>query len=551
MGRITGAQYRSLARLSPCHARATCVLPMGGAAVGYNFARMVDEVANSAPERLAVLCVDQHGVEEHLDYQTLRQKTNRLASGLSRLGLQRGQRVLVLLPRGIDAYIVYLALLKLGTTVLPGSEMLRSGDVRYRVHHAEVTAVIVHHTLTSVVDEIRTELPNLSHFLVVGRDTVDWVSLDSVYELGSATDFYNETQDEDTLFLSYTSGTTGGPKGVIHAYSWPREHLAVAGTYWFDTKPGEVAWATAGPGWAKWVWSPFVSILGNGATAFVYKGRFAPEAYLQLLEKYKIDVLCATPTEYRLMAKVHDLAHFKVALRSAVSAGEPLNREVIDTFRREFGVTVRDGYGQTENSLLVGTLQDMEVKPGSMGKPFPGMRVAIVDEDGQEVAVGEVGHIAVHRTFPALFRGYLNDTERTARAYRGDWYITGDKGRMDEDGYFWFEGRSDDIIISAGYTIGPFEVEDALVKHPKVAECAVVASPDAQRGHIVKAFVILRNPGDAADPNLVLELQEHVKNVTAPYKYPRAIEFVEALPKTTSGKIRRIELRDMEKAKES
>ena len=250
------------------------------------------------------------------------------------------------------------------------------------------------------------------------------------------------------------------------------------------------------------------------------------------------------------MAKVDNLNRFKLTLRSAVSAGEPLNREVIDTFRREFGVTVRDGYGQTENSLLVGTLQDMEVKPGSMGKPFPGMRVAIVDDEGQELSVGEVGHIAVHSTFPALFKGYLNDAERTARAFRGEWYITGDKGRMDEDGYFWFEGRSDDIIISAGYTIGPFEVEDALVKHPKVAECAVVASPDPERGHIVKAFVILRNPADASDPNLVSELQEHVKNVTAPYKYPRAIEFVDSLPKTTSGKIRRIELRDRENEKQ-
>lgn len=522
----------------------------GDQQVGTNFARMVDQVAESAPDRLAVLCVEQNGTEERLDYQGLRQRTNRLASGLSRLGLHKGHRVLVLLPRGVDAYVVYLALLKLGATVMPGSEMLRSGDVRYRVEHAQATAVIVHHTLISVVDSIRSELPTLSHYFVVGGDAQDWVNIHSVYELGSSTDFYNQTQDDDIAFLSYTSGTTGGPKGVIHSYAWPREHLAVAGTYWFDAQPGEIAWATAGPGWAKWVWSPFVSILGNGAAAFVYKGRFAPEVYLELLEKYKISLLCSTPTEYRLMAKVDNLNRFKLTLRSAVSAGEPLNREVIDTFRREFGVTVRDGYGQTENSLLVGTLQDMEVKPGSMGKPFPGMRVAIVDDEGQELPVGEVGHIAVHSTFPALFKGYLNDAERTARAFRGEWYITGDKGRMDEDGYFWFEGRSDDIIISAGYTIGPFEVEDALVKHPKVAECAVVASPDPERGHIVKAFVILRNPADASDPNLVSELQEHVKNVTAPYKYPRAIEFVESLPKTTSGKIRRIELRDRENEKQ-
>lgn len=514
--------------------------------MGYNFARMVDQVAQNAPERLAVLCVEQDGTEQRLDYQTLRRRTNRLASGLARLGVGSGQRVLVLLPRGTDAYVVYLALLKLGTTILPGSEMLRASDVRYRVQHAEATTVIVHHTLTHVVDEIRAECRTLSHFFSVGGERPDWVSADTIFELGSEVDYYNETKDDDLAFLSYTSGTTGGPKGVIHSYLWPREHLKVAGTFWFDAQPGEVAWATAGPGWAKWVWSPFVSILGNGATAFVYKGRFQPETYLQLLEKYQVGLLCATPTEYRLMAKVGDLGRYKLSLRSAASAGEPLNREVIDTFRREFDVTVRDGYGQTENSLLVGTLRDMEVKPGSMGKPFPGMRVAIVDDDGSELPVGDVGHIAVHKSFPALFKGYLNDPERTARAYRGEWFVTGDKGRMDEDGYFWFEGRSDDIIISAGYTIGPFEVEDALVKHPKVAECAVVASPDPERGHIVKAFVILRNPADATNPGLVEELQEHVKRITAPYKYPRAVEFVESLPKTTSGKIRRIELRDRE-----
>lgn len=513
--------------------------------MGYNFAREVDKIAQSHPNRLAILCVGPDGTEERLDYAGLRKRTNRLASALSRIGVSKGARVLVLLPRSIDAYVVYLSLLKLGVTILPGSEMLRAGDIAYRVEHAGVHVIIAHHTLTAAVDELDNRKA-LRHVLSVGGAVPGWTNLDSLYDLGSAADFIVDTAETDLAFLSYTSGTTGGAKGVMHTYAWPREHLAVAGTYWFDAQPGELAWATAGPGWAKWVWSPFVAILGNGGAAFVYQGRFDASTTLHLLEKYQIKLLCSTPTEYRLMAKVRDIDRYRLSLRSAVSAGEPLNREVIDTFSRVFDVTVRDGYGQTENSLLAGTLSDMVVKPGSMGKPFPGTRVDIVDDEGQLLPDERIGHIAVHRSFPALFQGYLADPNRTISAFRGDWYITGDQGRKDEDGYIWFEGRADDIIISAGYTIGPFEVEDALVRHPLVAECAVVASPDAERGHIVKAYVILRDGANASDPELVAQLQEHVKQVTAPYKYPRAIEFVEALPKTASGKIRRVELRQRE-----
>lgn len=510
----------------------------------YNLVSEMERFA-SDPAKLALIWESEQGETKQITYQDLFLNVNKIGNVFLNNGLQKGDVVLVMLPRLIDAYQVYLAALKTGLVVIPSSEMLRAKDLEYRLKHGEAKAIVCFEQYTEQFHEINAAA-NLTKF-VVGKDTEGWINLHAEIAKASAALPYADTDKEDMAFLSYTSGTTGNPKGVVHTHGWAYAHLRAAAPNWLCIEEDDVVWATAGPGWQKWIWSPFLSVLGSGATGLVYYGRFEEQKYLQLLDKYDVNVLCCTPTEYRLMAKVENLQDYKLKnLRSAVSAGEPLNVNVIDAFKKHFNVDVRDGYGQTENTLLVGITKGMELRPGSMGKPIPGNSVEIVNENGEPCQEGEVGDIAVHIETPALFKHYFKDPERTAMQFRGNYYITGDKAKKDEDGYFWFEGRGDDIIISSGYTIGPFEVEDALVKHPSVKECAVVASPDEIRGSVVKAFIVLQDGVDSKDPFLVKKLQDHVKNLTAPYKYPRKIEFLAELPKTTSGKIRRIELRKKE-----
>ncbi|GAA0452002.1 acyl-CoA synthetase MbcS [Alkalibacillus silvisoli] len=501
------------------------------------------------PDRKAVIWTDDNGNTDEITYSQLFKRANQLANVFVSQGLNKGDKVLVMIPRLIQAYEVYVAALKAGLVVIPSSEMLRAKDLEYRIQHGDVKAVVSYAPYTFEFEKIN-KVSELKKF-VLGEERDSWANLNELME-HAPTEFKTaDTKRDDTAFLSYTSGTTGNPKGVVHTHGWGYAHLKTAASNWLGINEKDLVWATAGPGWAKWLWSPFLSVLGSGATGFVYQGKFSPTKYLKLLQTYSVNVLCCTPTEYRLMAKVDGLEQYELSqLHSAVSAGEPLNREVIDTFEKYFDLTVRDGYGQTENTLLVGITKGMEVRPGSMGKPTPGNIVEVINEDGEPVKEGEVGDIAVHQSTPALFKEYYKDPEKTSATYRGEYYLTGDQASKDRDGYFWFEGRSDDIIISSGYTIGPFEVEDALVKHADVQECAVVASPDEVRGAIVKAFIVLKDGVDSSREGFVKELQTHVKELTAPYKYPREVEFISELPKTTSGKIRRIELRKKEMSKQ-
>ncbi|RNF40124.1 acyl-CoA synthetase MbcS [Planococcus salinus] len=512
----------------------------------YNITSELEEYQKDN-NRLAIRWFDGEGNREELSYKELLEKTNQYAQAMLKLGLQKGDRMLIILPRIPKAYITYLACLRAGLVAIPCSEMLRKKDLLYRMHHSGAKGIVAYYKTTAETNAIDEEVEALKNKLIVGGKEEGWQSFEELASQETTEFEAVPTHRDDMAFLSYTSGTTGNPKGVVHVHGWGYAHVRTAATKWLGVKSGDVVWATAAPGWQKWLWSPFLSTITLGATALVYNGPFDAVKYLDILQEEQVNVLCCTPTEYRIMAKVENLKDYKLpALRSAVSAGEPLNRQVIEAFQDAFQINVRDGYGQTENTLLVGTLQDMELKPGSMGRPTPGNPVEIINENGEPTAVGEVGDIAVHRSCPALFKEYYMDQDRTNAAFRGDWYLTGDQASRDKDDYFWFEGRSDDIIISSGYTIGPFEVEDALMKHPAIQECAVVGAPDEIRGTVVKAYVVLRESADASNKEeLVKELQDHTKTITAPYKYPRIIEFLEELPKTTSGKIRRVELRKL------
>jgi acetyl-CoA synthetase/medium-chain acyl-CoA synthetase len=510
----------------------------------FNFARhVVDELGKQ--DRRGLLFVDTAGVRREYGFPELAATTRRWAGMLDELGVAKGERVVVLLPKIPEWLFAMVALDRLGAVVIPCSEQLRAKDLAFRAVHSEATTVVGHISNQPEVDLMRELAPGVSRYLLVGGEAPGWIGLEPL--LANAQEIAgNPTAAEEMAYIVYTSGTTKDPKGVVHAHAYTHAKSSQA-KHWLDAKPEDLVWCTAGTGWAKSLWNVLLGPWSCGSAIVLHEGGFDPAQRMDLIRDLEVTVLCQAPTEYRLEAKLERLGErwSLPKLRHCVSAGEPLNPEVLARWKDAFGLTILDGYGQTENSLLVANAPGMEVRPGSMGKPTPGHDVAVVDEQGNECEPGEVGDIGVRGDPPTLFRGYYKNEEETRASRRGDWYLTGDRAQVDDDGYFWFVGRSDDVISSGAYRIGPFEVESALLEHPAVQESAVVGSPDADRGNIVKAFVVVR-PGYDATPALAKELQEHCKRVTAPYKYPREIEFVADLPKTRSGKIRRVELRQAE-----
>jgi len=512
----------------------------------FNFAiDVVDRWAIERPDAPALLHCDDRGNRKVYSWRELAERSVHAALFLRDLGLGPGDGVFTMLPRLAEWWILALGCMRANLVLMPGTTMLTGKDIRYRLELGRARAVV-------------TTAEHVSKFEVGAHaDVIAWISTDEA--AGPWVRFRSQTVDgaraaefpenaaDDRMLVYFTSGTTGMPKMVPQTHASYGIGHVVTGKYWLDLGPDDIHFTLSDTGWAKCAWGKVFGPWSQGACSVVYdfRGRFDAKALLDLLGREKVSTFCAPPTAWRAIV-LEDLKRWSLpALRHVISAGEPLNPEVIEAWKRATGLTIREGYGQTETVAIVGMFQCIPFRAGSMGKPSPGFDVRIIDHEAREVAVGQEGDIAV-RVKPerpvGMFAGYLGDEATNAAALRGDFYVTGDRAVRDEDGYLWFVGRADDVIKTSGYRVGPFEVESALLEHPAVAESAVVGVPDEKLGQRIKAFVVVK-PGVASSEALAAELQEHVKRTTAPYKYPREISFVTELPKTVSGKIRRVELR--------
>jgi len=519
----------------------------------FNYARdVVDALSAREPERLALLAVDQAGLNPRsFSFRDLTRLSNRAANFLSSQGVNRGDRVFVMLPRVPEWHVLVLGCIKLGAVPMPGTSLLTGRDIAYRISRAEAVAAVTDEEGAPKVDEARASCEALRTCISIDGAGAGWISWTEGLERASdAPPDAVPTGSDDPLILYFTSGTTGHPKMVLHTQASYGIGHEITARFWQDLHPGDLHWTLTDMGWAKAAWGKLFGQWRMGAGVFLWdvRGRMDLERALALIGEHGITTFCAPPTVFRA-AVVGDLTvHDWGRLRHVVAAGEPLNPEVIRVWRDATGLTIHDGYGQTETVNLVANVRCLPVREGSMGRPTPGFDVRVVDDDGTPLGPGETGHIGV-RVAPerpvGLFREYWRDPDATANSLRGDFYDTGDTAYTDEQGYLWFVGRADDVITSSAYRIGPFEVESALVEHRAVAEAAVVGKPDPLRGEIVKAFVALK-PGYEPSEELARDIQDFVKRVTAPYKYPREVEFVDELPKTVSGKIRRVELRQRE-----
>lgn len=518
----------------------------------FNFAYDVIDARAAARDKAALLAVSRDGQSaREVLYSDLARQSGQFANALAKLGLKKGDFACVVIGRIPEWYGVLFGCMKLGVVSMPGTNLLTSKDISYRINQSGAKAVIVTAEHCEKVEAIAAECPTLEHRIVVGDARPGWLAFDALCAAESPEidqDKAGPFKSTDMMMAYFTSGTTALPKMVPRDFGYALAHAAT-GLFWMDLTEDDVHWTLTDTGWAKAAWGMLFPQLLLGATIVVYDAQgFDVDMHLNLIRDYKVTTFCAPPTVYRLFAQ-QDLGQYDLSsLRRCLGAGEPLNPEVIRYWQENTGTVIADGYGQTETINIVANFPDQETKFGSMGQPVPGFDIDVIDDAGARLPADEVGHIAIRTEGdawpPGLFDGYLKADGGIDRdAFRNGWYYTGDTARKDDDGYLWFVGRADDLISSAGYRISPFEVESALLEHPAVMESAVVGHPDPTRGQLVKAFIILAE-GQAPSPALAQEIQDFCKDITAPYKYPRIVEFVTELPKTISGKIRRVELRE-------
>ena len=516
-----------------------------------NFNYAFDVVDKKDPDELAMVHVDPDGIRKEYTFGFFAKESAKLASGLKKMGIKKGDRVMLILYRRVEYWISMMALHKLGAIPIPSPSLLTPHDIEFRVNFAKVKAFIAEYTVADNIEEARPKCPSMDVLVQVdGEDLPEgWTRWEDVITSGD--EEYPRPADapggKDPMIVFFSSGTTGQPKMVSHDHTYPLGHFTT-GVYWHDLEPGDLHLTVSDTGWGKSVWGKLYGQWMAGAVIFVwdFRGRFVPAELLEKVAEHKITTFCAPPTIFRFLIR-EDLSKYDLSnLRHCTTAGELLNHSVFEAWKEATGLPLYEGYGQTETCLQLATFPFMEPKPGSIGKPAPGWDISILDEEGKPVTPGEEGEICIridNGDVLGLFTDYLDEPEKTAKVKVDGFYHTGDKAWVDEDGYFWFVGRTDDLIKSSGYRIGPFEVESALVSHPAVVESAVTGLPDPVRGMAVKATIVLAEEYTPSE-ELTKELQDHVKKVTAPYKYPRVIAYVDELPKTISGKIKRAEIRE-------
>lgn len=525
----------------------------------FNFAYdVMDAWAEEAPDKLAMIWTDDHGTCVRLTFGDLKEQTDRTAAYLQQIGIRRGDIVMLILKRRLQFWLCMLGLHKLGAVAIPATHMLTVKDIVYRNRSASVKAIICvgEDYVLSQVQGAMSESPTVETLVSVGPNVPegfhDWDKEWSAAPAFKRPAFVND--NSDTMLMYFTSGTSGEPKMAAHNFLYALGHLTT-GVFWHNLSADSIHLTVADTGWGKAVWGKLYGQWFAGAVVFVFDHeKFAAENLLRKMEEFKITSFCAPPTIYRFLIR-EDLSKYDLsALRYCCTAGEALNAAVYDRFYELTGIRLMEGFGQTETTMTLGTFPWMTPKPGSMGKPNAQYDIDLIRPDGTPCEDGERGQIVVrtNRRLPlGLFKGYYRDEELTRQAWHDDVYYTGDLAWRDEDGYYWFVGRADDVIKSSGYRIGPFEVESALMKHPAVVECAITGVPDPIRGMVVKATIVLAKEWkDRAGDALVKELQDFAKHETAPYKYPRIVEFVDELPKTISGKIRRVEIRQKDSQKD-